>query len=241
MFRPTFAVAVVALAPIACSSTSSSSLATNQITPSFSVKVDTDPANPQTFISAVLKQTGTTTDVQLAAGDALTASTDKDASLTLAYDGTLHVYSTTLTKVSDRTTLTFALTRASGTSAPSSTVQLPAPMALTAPAANAQVTYSGGTGMLTLTWSNAISGATMYFFPNPCNGVMASSSVITGPDNGTFTIATSNLVVSAPSAAGECVQIRMERDVTGTVDPAFGAGGTLKVTHYDYVTINVVP
>lgn len=225
---------------IACSSTSSTNVATSQFKPFFEVDVDTT-GKGSTYVGVIFDQPGSLTQVRLEGGDTVTFKTDKDPSLPLGYDSGLQVYNNTIQAVTDRSFVTIVLTRASGTSAPNSTVQLPAALALTAPAANANVPYGGGTGKLALTWSNAISGATVDFSTSPCGGAAFSSKTNSGPDNGTFTLATSDLLVGAPAASGSCVSIRMTRHVNGTLDPAYAPSGTFTARREDYVQVTVMP
>jgi hypothetical protein len=233
---------LVAFTQLGCATKSSSSLGTDQIAPVFDVKVDTVANGANTFISAVLNQPGgTLSRVKLADGDALSARTDKDANLAFTYSDSLQIYSLSLDKVTDRASVTISLARASGAAAPSSTVQLPAAVALTEPAAKAQVPYGGGTGMLSIAWSNAVSGATVTFFTSPCGGGGASTKDLHATDTGTFSIATADLLVGAPPAAGQCVTIKIVRSVTGTVDPAFAPNSTFTASRADYVDVTVMP
>lgn len=237
MKLPRFALA---LSIVACSSTSSTGVPTNHFKPFFDVDVDT-VGKGSTYVGVIFDQPGTLTQVRLEGGDSVTFKTDKDPSLPLGYDSGLQVYNNTIKDVTDRTFVTIMLTRSSGTSAPSSTVQLPAALALTAPMPSAQVTYGAGSGKLVVTWTNIIAGATVDFSPSPCGGAAVSTKPLSGPDNGSFTLGASDLLVSAPPAAGSCVSIRMTRHVNGTIDPAYSQDGTFTARREDYVQVNVVP
>ena len=242
--RSSFAVVLASVAALfvgGCATASSAGMPTNKIKPAFEVKVDAMPSAPGTFVSAVLNQDGSLSRVLLAPGDTLAASSDKDAQIALAYDGTLQIFTATLDKVTDRATLSFALSRAAGGQGGTATVQLPAPLALTAPTPNQQVSYAGGAGKAQLTWSNPIGDGKVHVFPFPCGSAAVSTRVHEGADSGSFAIATKDLVIGAPPASGQCVTIRIQRDVPGTVDPAFAPGSKLTATRYDYVNVSVVP
>ena len=81
---------------LACATTDSSTLATIQIQPRFMAKVEANPSKSTTYVSAILGQPGSMSNVRLAAGDVLTAKTDKDAQLGFVYNDVLQVYSFTL-------------------------------------------------------------------------------------------------------------------------------------------------
>ena len=243
MIRHMFFVSgLVALASFGCATKSSSSLGTDQVAPVFEVRVDTVASGPSTFISAVMNQSGgALSRVKLADGDVLSAHTDKDASLAFSYSDSLQVYSVTLDKVTDRTSVTISLARASGTAAPGSTVQLPAALALRTPTAKAQVSYGGGAGALPVAWSDALGGATVTFFTSPCNGGALSTKDLHAADTGSYSIGAADLLTGPPPAAGQCVTIKIVRSVAGTVDPAFAPKSTFTASRADYVDVTVVP
>jgi hypothetical protein len=238
--RPPACTLLAALPLVACATTNSATLATNQIEPKLEVKVDTAPGGPGTFVSAILQQPGSLSRVQLAPGDVLTAKTDKDAQLAFNYDSVLQIYSFTLSNVADRASVTVMLTRAGGAPAPASTVQLPPAMALTSPAPNADVAYKGGSGAVPFAWSNPGHGGNVHFFPYPCGSAAVTTRDIQAPDTGSFSLSARDLVMSPPPGK-QCVTIRMERDVTGSVDTAFAPTSAFTALRWDYVNVNVVP
>jgi hypothetical protein len=225
---------------LACATTDSSTLATTQIQPRFTTKVEASPNRPTTFVSAILGQPGTMSNVRLAPGDVLTAKTDKDPQLGFAYNEILQVYSFTLENIVDRTQVTISLTRANGTSAPLSTIQIPAALALKAPTAGRRVEYKGGAGSVEVSWSNPTNAGNVHFFAYPCGGVAGTTTDLQGPDSGTFTLQARSLAVAAPTKE-ECVTVSMQRRATGTVDPAFAAGSKFEGYRNDFVNVTLVP
>ncbi len=240
-FHPlAFCTLTAPLSLVACATTNSATLATSQIQPKLAVQVNAAPAGGDTFISAILEQPGSLSRVQLAPGDVLAAKTDKDEKLALDYDSVLQIYSVRLAKVVDRASVGILLTRASGATAHGSSIQLPPAIALTSPAPNAEVSYKRGAGALEIAWSNPTHGGTVHFFPYPCGSAAISTKVIQTPDHGSFSLPARELVMAAP-ATHECVTIRIERDVAGTVDTAFAPTSAFTGLRYDYVNVNVVP
>ncbi|MEO7109174.1 MAG: hypothetical protein ABI183_01945 [Polyangiaceae bacterium] len=230
----------VSCALFACSTDSSSGRPTNQIQPNFSVTVDT--ASPgSTYIGAILGEPGDGDfdNVQLSGGDTLIAKTDKDASIALPYDSTLQAYSTTLEKVIDRKTVTFVLTRANGGSAPNSTVTLPDAVAVTSPAANAKV--SAASGNVQIAWSNPLATGKMQYVAYPCGSAATTTNTESSSDTGSFSFPVSSIISGAPTAAGQCITIQINRQVPGTFDPAFDQGGTFSADRFDYVNFLLTP
>ena len=229
-----------ALAATGCATASSAGMPTNQIKPALEVKVDASPAASETYLSAVLEQPGSLSRVQLAPGDTLTASSDKDAQIALSYDGMLQIFTAHLPKITDRATITFSLARSGGSAGATATVQLPAALALTSPTNAQQVSYAGGAGSAKLAWSNAASGP-VHFFTYPCGAAAVATRDLQAPDSGSFSLPATALVASAPPASGQCVTIRIQRQAIGTVDAGFAPGSKLVAMRFDYVNVNVVP
>ncbi|HEY8075561.1 MAG TPA: hypothetical protein VIF62_15660 [Labilithrix sp.] len=235
------AVVIAASSSVACATTNSATLATNQIKPSFAVEVNGNPNGSRTFISAILGQPATMSNVELAPGDVLTAKTDKDADVRLEYSSALQIWSATLQNVTDRGAVTFSLARANGTAAPSSNVQLPAAVALTSPQHGQHVSVASGT--IPFAWSNPHSGANVRFFAYPCGAVATTSKQNGGPDAGSFAFPARDVVGFAgpPPAAGKCVTVQVVREVSGALDPAWAPGSTFKATRTDFVDVVLVP
>ncbi|HEX7666832.1 MAG TPA: hypothetical protein VF407_20025 [Polyangiaceae bacterium] len=221
MTRAFLCCVALPLVLVGCGSDSSQDQPTDQIVPSFDVDVDTYSGG-STYISAILGEPDSFTDVELKGGDALVVSSDTNPNIPLEYDSTLQIYSTQLNGVSNMKTVSFALNRTKGTSAPKSSVTVPDSTLLTAPADHAQVSAASGT--VKLTWSNPDPNVVgMYFFAAPCDSAAVSTdpSGQTSSDNGSFDLPVSGIVGAAPTAAGQCIQVFVERDVNGTFDPAW--------------------
>ena len=231
--------AVVSLSLLGCSTDSSSGRPTSQIQPFFDVQVDSANGG-STYLSAIMGEPdGSLTNVQLDSGDVISAKSDKDATIALPYDSSLQIYSTTIKNVTDRKTVTFVLTRSNGGGAPSSTVSIPDPITLTAPGANAKI--SAATGNVAVAWSNTNAAATAHFFAYPCGSAAGTTDDQSADDTGTFSFPVSSIVSAAPTAAGQCITLRIEREVPGTFDPAFDQGGTFGAERYDYVNFMLTP
>lgn len=242
MIRPFACCAALPLLLAACGTDSSQDQATDQIVPSFSVDVDTQN-DGRTYISAILGEPDSLTDVELKGGDELAVSSNTTADIPLSYGSTLHVYSTTLKGVDDLKTVNFALHRTNGRSAPTSTVSLPDSVAVTLPAANAQV--SAASGSVHVTWSNADSDVRgVHFFAYPCGSVSTSSDdqAVDG-DPGSFDLPVSSIIGEAPTAAGQCITLTIRRDVAGTFDRAYSTDDkrTFVATKTDAVSFLLTP
>ena len=227
---------------IACSSEDSSGLATNQLRADYSVTVDTFGKGSFRAEANFEKEGDTFTSVRLDGTDTITVTTDKDPSLALAYDSTAQLYSTSLDGGGDRTTASFVLARAQGTS--TSKIPLPSVLTLTTPAPMASVPYGDGTGNVDFTWSNSLSGAkvTVQGFPS-CddNAISLTTSSANGPDTGTISVPMSTLLVGAPTAGGQCITVRLTRQVTGTPDSQIAGDSSIDAERMDYVKIVIMP
>lgn len=233
-------LAALTLGSIACvasgCSTPSTGLATSDLTADFHVDVNDDPQLLQTEVYGFVKKG--LNDVILGDGDTLNFSTEKDAKQVLPKNN-LNFYKVVMKGVTDRSQFTFSLTRTSATSAPSSTITVPAALALTAPTKGDAVSYAGG--KLDIAWSNPVSGGTIHVFAYPCGGAAASTQDVSAPDSGTLRMKTSDLIVGSPPTSPQCVTVRILRSSTGTVDPAFAAKSTFVADRYDYVDVSLGP
>jgi hypothetical protein len=85
-------------------------------------------------------------------------------------------------------------------------------------------------------------GANVTLGAFPCGGASVGTANKMGPDNGSFMLKTSDIIVGAPQAGGSCITICLKRAVTGTVDPALDVGDShFDITRSDYVSVNVMP
>jgi hypothetical protein len=234
---------VIGVGAAACSSTQSSDVPTNNITATFHVDVDADPAHPRMHINGFLvegdKGVGST-GIHLSDGDALFASTDKekDVFMERVLDNQYAVANDI--QASDRTDVTIALKRANGGNAPGSTIHLIPPANFTAPALGASIPYAAGAGTVDVAWTKA-PGAKMTFVIKRCGAVSLSSITFDLDDTGKSSLSTSKLVDSAPTAP-TCVTIELARIVNnGILDPSLRKGGTFDATRYDHLDVTVVP
>ena len=209
----------------ACSEESSSKFATDKIEANMyvDVYVDTGPTKARTEIR--VKLADGLTDITLADGDKLTAKTGKDPNLVLTNSGSFNYYKAELPDADRGEDFAISFTRTSGTSAPSSTIKIPAKIAVTSPA-----TVSYATGKVDLEWSNKADGATVSFYTRTCGSASGSigGTRPSGPDSGKFSLTMAQLGLSAPPpAAGTCISLDIERKVTnGVIDPAFKKDGS---------------
>lgn len=234
-FRTLGRVALVSplLLLAACTETPSSELATNEI--DVYLRVEVLDEFTTTDLTVQFSQS-ITSEVVLAEGDVVTASTDKDPSVAFTLGGG-NFYRASVPAV-DRTTATFSLARATGTAAPDSTVAIPAALTLTAPLVDAEVPYEGGNGKLTLSWSNKVDGALIAVHADPCEGT-ATTNGPDLPDTGSYELSTKDMFVGAP-AKTECIQLRVTRTIAGKIDPAF-RGGTLEASRAMEIQVQLVP
>lgn len=122
-----------------------------------------------------------------------------------------------------------------GDSAPNSTVLLPAPFAITAPAQDASVSRASP---LSIQWSNSGGNDPMSFSVDaPCLQYYADDIE---NDNGSFTIPANTLLVigSANTACTATVTIHRNRD--GELDPNYGEGGVISATQRRAVQFTTV-
>ncbi len=208
-----------------CSKESSSKYSTDQIQARMHVDVyvDTGPTKARTKILVSL-QDGFT-DITLGDGDTLTAKTSKDPSIVLAKDS-VNFYEAELPDADRGEDFTISFTRTNGTSAPNSTIKIPAPIVMTSPA-----TASFAAGKVDLEWSNKTDGATVSFYTRTCGSASGSigGTRPNGKDEGKFTLTMAEMGLNAPPpAAGTCISVDIERKVTnGVIDPAFKQDGSV--------------
>ena len=230
-----YALVLVALA--GCSDVKSDSLLTSGMAGVLSV--DADGAGKVTA-SAVLHAGGplSTTYVELTADDALTAS-DADESVPMDETslGAYHAYDATMNTSTEGTVYTIALTRTIDDGAPVSTMTLPDDFTLDTPSETA---YSRAAD-LTLTWDADTGGATMGItIAGDC--IDTYSDGIDG-DPGTYTVTAGSLVPSSASGAPTTcmVTVQVHRSLTGSLDAAYGEGGSATATQSRKIIVNSTP
>lgn len=223
--KTTLFAAFAALAFAAgCTTADSTDLKTSGI---YATITATGDGAGKTQVSTVL-QLGplSTAFVQLKGMDALTA-TSGTQTVTLKEFNLLGLisYTGTLDGDAEGKAFTVALTRsADDKSAPMSTGVLPAQLTITSPAASAQ--FKRGTDPIEVKWDNA--GKT-----DPIevelSGTCVQTVSKTPSDTGSLTIAAADLKPNKEKEMDTCdVTVSVKRTRAGTLDPAYGKGGTVR-------------
>jgi len=230
-----FAILVVAAAAAACQPVNSDSIKTSGMYANFLADAD---GNGSTLVTARLKVGGalSNTVVDLMTGDKLSATSDAATQNMVKGPAALGdiYYAATFTGDAEGKSFTVALSRDNDTSAPNSTATLPAPFVL-APLAK---TSFSRTEAITVSWSPTTADKIAVAFAGGC---------IRGLVKGNLT--GDSLVVSAgelqPIKDHEnesCgVVIAVARDRAGTVDPAYGGGGTFVGRHHRTASFQSTP
>lgn len=230
------------LGVVACTSTGSSALATDQMRPTFTVTVDSRESKPTTTFVAKLEPASERGGVvRLEQGDALSVATDAET-IALPFDG-IALYPASRDGIAGRTFARFVLTRKTPATELASQVSVPAAMALEAPAALENVAYGGGAGSFTLRWSNAIDGANVVVVPTSCNTDEATATSLStkGTDRGALDVSVSNLLLEPPPKTGACVRLKITRSFTTAPAAGFAPGGAVTAERLDYRKIMIVP
>ena len=229
-----------AFVAVACTKVESSSIKTAGMSAHINVTAD---GSGKATASATLNVDGNVTDyVDLSAGDAFSA-TAGGKTQSMDRNNVLNVisYTTDFTGGLDaeNTAYTIAFTRASDTSAPSSTCAMPKPYAIKTPASGA--TLSRTKDDLVVTWDVVGSDPMTYDVSGPCIQGIVQQSIAS--DTGTLTIAKGTLVPSDPSHANDTCQatIALRRTRNGTLDPAYGHGGAIFAQQTRSLTISSTP
>lgn len=123
-----------------------------------------------------------------------------------------------------------------GVSAPNSTVALPAPFAITAPATNAS--FSRANDDIVVTW--AASGETDPMSWSAIGGCTQLAGGQVSGDPGTLTIPAG--MIMGTDTSGTCnVVVSLERTREGALDPAYGEGGVIRARQLRSVTLQSTP
>jgi hypothetical protein len=129
------------------------------------------------------------------------------------------------------------LTRASDTSAPNSNVTLPAPFTIAAPTSAAS--FSRASDSITVSWSAAGSSDKMALaVSGGC--INEYDQVLTG-DSGTATISSGSLKNLVDGSQNCQVTLKLSRQRSGTLDPAYGYGGSIVAAQVRSVTFQSTP
>ena len=123
-----------------------------------------------------------------------------------------------------------ALDRVADTSAPHSVVTLPAPFTPVVPATASR------DAPLTITWSPSGSGDPISISISGC----ASAQLGPLPDTGTATFPAGTVTANQPGATCD-PDVTLARKRTGTLDPAYGQGGSIVAVQRRHATITSTP
>ena len=206
------------LAAVACSSLGSSDIETSGIHADLWVSYDGGQVSTANALLKVGGETSTTF-VELQDPDSIAvSSTSGTTTLSAIQLGSLWTYVANTGDTSEDDMFTFALDRPNGTSAPDSTVSLPAPFTMIATAS-----LSRATEPLVVSWGPA--GA-----PDPVR-LNLHSACLTDPaielydDPGTYTFTPGSYAMHDDVADQACdVTVEVHRVRDGTLDAAFGSG-----------------
>jgi hypothetical protein len=229
------AMAMLALTA-ACTSVHSDSIKTSGMSGHFTVTAN---GSAQTTVTASLWVDDNSTDtVDLTSGDTLTASAAGQQPQTMAREDSLGAisYDATFTGHDGANTpYTIALRRPNDVSAPGSVCSLPAPLTVTSPAPGAafsrardviSIVYgpSGGSDAMSLSVSGACVDYTLSF-----------------ADTGSVTIARGALLANGQSSAACEATLTISRSRAGSVDPAYGYGGSMSCEQVRSITFTSSP
>lgn len=231
------ALAAVALALAGCSKTSSTDIKTSGMYLDFTATAD---GAGSTDVSASVRVGGMSlTFVELEGGDTLTATSGADTK-TLSKVSLFNVvsYNGTFTGDQEDKDFTVALSRPSDTPALNSSVTLPAPLTITGPAAG--TSYSRANGVITVTWGNSGKSEPLSVSLDG-NCIDPVSRTPTG-DPGTVTFNAGEVKGKKDHETETCdVTVNVRRTRAGTVDPAFGKGGSVKGVQSRRLSIKSTP
>jgi hypothetical protein len=215
------AVAGALAVQIGCDDVSSSDLLTSGMWADVSVVAEGD-GNSE--VTAILRAGGalSTTFVELGPDDHLVATLGEESQeLGQVSLGNIHSYVTTFDADAEDVDYLVAFERLVDAGAPDTTVSLPAPFAIDAPAVE---TFARGADALTVTWTPSGGSETMAIsFDGEC--IAPYIGELSG-DPGTYTLPAGTLQDISETPANCPVNVKVERIRSGDLDPAYGEGGT---------------
>ncbi len=229
---------VTALAILSgCTTASSTDIKTSGL---YATITGTGNGQGETAVSATL-QLGplSTTFVELAGTDSLSATSGNGKSPLKKFDLLgLVSYNGTLSGDDEGKSVTVALARgADDTGAPSSTLTLPAKFALTAPAAAA--TFIRGKDAIEVKWDKSGKSDPMSV---ELTGSCIQTVSQTPSDSGSVIIAAADIKASKDNETKTCdVTVLVKRTRNGTLDPAYGKGGSVRGIQARSVSVQSAP
>lgn len=224
----TWTIALCALLAAGCESVDSEDIATSGI---FARLDATAEGDGQTTVSAELKVGGSTSNtyLDLSEGDSLSATVGDASSALSRHEGPLGLvwYDADFEGDTEDLAISLAFERATAESAPSSAVTLPAPLALTAPTSGQS--FSRSADLVTIEWSGSgESDELRVSITGDCLSFTVSDE--DAPDTGRFEVSAGLLVPDEDTGETCLATVTLERYRAGTVDPAYGEGGTFIAT-----------
>lgn len=182
-------------------------------------------SNGHSTVKATYTVGASLTFIELGSGDTLTATlgtATQPMTKSSLFGATW--YQTEFSTDSEDTQVTVALARTNDTSAPSSTVTLPAPLSITAPTGSPHVSRAGTTP-LDVSWSTTRGDAIRASASGSC--VQTVSETVLLSDTGTWRVP--RLVAESGKESQSCqVTVTIKRVRQGTVDPGYGKGGSFE-------------
>ncbi|MFZ5440562.1 MAG: hypothetical protein ACOZQL_11175 [Myxococcota bacterium] len=237
LLRVTLGAVLLSLGGCTCETVNSSDIKTSGLYAD--LEVTADGTGRSAAKATLTLGAGSLTFLELASGDSLTvrSGTDSKAMSRRSLLGSTW-YEAELTGEEANKAFTVSLTRANDTSAPSSSVTLPAPFSLTAPMAS-QTFSRAGSGQVVVAWAPSGLADAMH--------VAASGSCIESipdadlnADQGQYTLPAFRARQGEDSTTCSVV-ITVTRTRKGSVDPAYGKGGDFTATVKRTVTISSAP
>lgn len=234
--QPLAALALL-LGASACESLPSDEVKTESIWADFTATSD----GSTTHTTGVLRVGGATSNtfVDLEGGDTLTVTAGGETKEMLeGYIGDIFVYDADFDVADEDEEFLFAFEREVETSAPESTVTLPAVFEITAPAAD--TVFSRSADGVTVSWDP--SGQDDQVFVSVEGDCIWTKNVAVDGDPGTYTIqpgVIDSLDEENPAACDGRVVV--ERVRTGSLDPAYGEGGTVRGLQQRSVSVRIDP
>lgn len=224
MKRTMVVIAVAAATLQGCSNVESEDVATSGVNAQIRATAD---GSGSTQVRATLRVGGGTSNtfLDLSGDDVLEASYDQSAQAMSREEllGAIS-YVTSFPVEAEGSEFVVALLRSVDDGAPDSRATLPAPFAISAPAAES--VHSRGADV-SLVWSPSGAADPMTWIANgPC--VQARSGVVAG-DPGTLTLPAGTFVAHENQTGETCtVEVTLTRSRTGILDPGYGEGGEVR-------------
>jgi hypothetical protein len=229
------------LALAACESVDSEAIRTDAMYAD--ITVETDGAGTAT-VGATLRVGGPTSNtfVELAGGDRLSVKAGEQAvDLTEQSFWELHSYSADLPIDAEDTEYVIAFERSIDTSAPASSVTMPAPFDVVAPEGpEGGDTFSREADAITITWDPAEGGDDMVIeVESDCT--VHETFALQG-DPGTVTLEPGDLMTWDSMADTTCAaELHVLRMRAGQLDTAYGEGGTIRAVQRRVVEVRLAP